>query len=699
MGNRMEGEDKMEWKILGEQMLHGGDYNPDQWLDRPDILAKDIELMKKAHVNAASVGIFAWAALEPEEGRYEFGWLEKIINDLYENGIYTVLATPSGARPVWMAQAHPEVLRVESNMVRNHMGGRHNHCYTSPYFRKKIWDMDVKLSEKFGRHPGVILWHISNEFGGECYCPLCQQEFRVWLKKKYGTIEKLNKEWWTAFWSHKYSSFDQIEPPMENGEMEVHGLVLDWKRFVTDRTVDFCAWEKAAICAGGSTLPVTTNLMGFYEGLNYFKFRDVMDITSWDAYPYWHTNVEDEGDVAVNAAANHDLMRCIKQEPFLLMESVPGATNWHPVCRMKKPGMMELSSFQAVAHGSNSVQYFQWRKSLGSSEKFHGAVVGHDGTSNTRVFREVTQVGSRLEKLPDVCRTNLKPEVAVIYDWENRWALDQMQGLLNTPGTDIKRRPGDPKHYSNTVLEHYEAFWRMGVPVDIVDMSCDFSGYKLVVAPMLYMQRENIVEKLRSFVENGGTLVGTYWSGLVNENDLCFESFAPYGMQDVFGLYSEEIDALYPHQSNSMVMSATGATYSLRDLCDVVHVFTAQVLGTYQQDYYAGLPALTLNRFGKGAAYYLCARADKDFYRDLYAEIADDIGLERALGSAVLPKNVTASLRKGDGYEVAIVQNFNAAAVSVCLEEPYTDIESGETSTFVHLEPYGVRFLRRECKK
>ena len=222
--------------------------------------------------------------------------------------------------------------------------------------------------------------------------------------------------------------------------------------------MDFCAWEKAAIRAGGSELPVTTNMMGFYNGLNYFKFRDVLDINSWDAYPYWHSNEEDESDVALNAAATHDLMRCIKQEPFLLMESVPGATNWHPICRMKKPGMMELSSLQAVAHGSNSVQYFQWRKSLGSSEKFHGAVVGHDGTSNTRVFREVAQVGKRLETIADVCKTNVKPEVAIIYDWENRWALDEIQGLINVPGTDIKRRPGDPKHYSNTVLDHYEAF-------------------------------------------------------------------------------------------------------------------------------------------------------------------------------------------------------------------------------------------------
>ncbi len=682
----------MKWNVLNEQMLHGGDYNPDQWLDRPDILEKDIELMKASHVNAASVGIFAWAALEPEEGRYEFDWLEKIINNLYDNGIYTVLATPSGARPVWMALNHPEVLRVGPDLVRNHMGARHNHCYTSPYYREKVWNIDKKLSERFGRHPGVILWHLSNEYGGECYCPLCQQEFRNWLKKKYGTIEALNKQWWTSFWSHTYSSFDQIEPPIPKGELSVHGLVLDWRRFVTDRTVDFCAWEKAAVRAGGSDVPVTTNLMGFYDGLNYFKFRDVLDIVSWDNYPFWHRNPADESDTAIQAAASHDLMRSIKQEPFLLMESVPGAVNWQPVCRLKKPGMHELSSLQAVAHGSNSVQYFQWRKSRGSSEKFHGAVVGHDGTGNTRMFREITALGKRLENLKALTASTVKPEAAIIFDWENRWALDQMQGLLNNSFENMGR-PNDPKHYFPTILDNYSAFWRMGIPVDLVDMSCDFSSYKLVIAPMLYMQRENIVQKLRSFVENGGTLVGTYWSGLVNENDLCHQSFNPFGMQDLFGLYSEEIDALWPDQKNWLVMKDDGRRYELTDLCDIVKISTAEVLACYADDFYAGAPALTKNSFGKGTAYYLAARAGRDFFFDFYNALTKDLDVTRSLGSSELPANVTASLRIGPDAQFVIVQNYNAAPVSFTAAAALTDFETGEAVSVINLQPYGVRIF------
>ena len=241
--------------------LHGGDYNPEQWLDRPDILQKDIEYFKKAHINTVSVGIFSWAVLEPEEGKYNFDWLEEIINNLYKEGIYTILATPSGARPKWMADKYEEVLRMDPDRTRRFFGGRHNHCFTSPVYREKVHAIDKKLAERFGKHPAVMLWHISNEFGGECHCPLCQAKFREWLKEKYGTIENLNKSWCTTFWSHIYNSFDQIESPSTKGENELHALKLDWKRFVTDQTIDFIKNEVDAIREGGSELPVTANLM------------------------------------------------------------------------------------------------------------------------------------------------------------------------------------------------------------------------------------------------------------------------------------------------------------------------------------------------------------------------------------------------------------------------------------------------------
>ena len=379
-------------------LLHGADYNPEQWLRYPDIVQKeDIELMQKAGINCVSLGIFSWAALEPKEGEYDFQWMDETIDRLYYAGIRVNLATPSGAKPLWLSEKYRKSAGFRKNLVRDLSGERHNHCYTSPVYREKVQKLDRMLAQRYAAHPGVILWHISNEYGGECYCPLCQAAFRKWLKKKYGSLENLNHAWWTYFWSHQYTDWEQIHAPVPNGEMSVHGLVLDWKRFVTHQTVNFMKGEIDAVKSVAPDLPATTNLMGFYDGLDYHKFADALDIVSWDNYPLWHNN--DPIGVASFAACSHDLMRSIKRQPFLLMESSPSVMNWTDVSKQKRPGMHLLSSMQAVAHGADSVMYFQWRKSRGSFEKFHGAVVGHDGTADTRVFREVTQVGSYLEKL------------------------------------------------------------------------------------------------------------------------------------------------------------------------------------------------------------------------------------------------------------------------------------------------------------
>lgn len=665
--------------------LHGGDYNPDQWLDRPDILEKDVQLMKEAHVNCVSVGIFAWAHLEPEEGVYQFDWLEQIINRLYENGIYTVLATPSGAKPVWMSEKYPEIRRVNSSLHRELSGERHNHCYTSPVYREKVRQMNTRLAERFSRHPGVILWHISNEYGGECYCPLCQEAFREWLKEKYGTLEALNHAWWAHFWSHTYTDWSQIHAPVPSGEMSVHGLIVDWKRFVTARTVDFMQEEIRAVKAVNPDLPVTANLMSFYDGLDYFKFGPALDVVSWDSYPLWHN--EDTVKEAARVACCHDLMRSVKHQPFLLMESTPSMTNWQPVSKLKRPGMHELSSLQAVAHGSQSVQYFQWRKSRGSFEKFHGAVVDHYGNSDTRVFRDVARLGERLENLEAaVLPTRVQPEVAIVYDWENRWAVEDAKGPRN-----------GGLQYVETVQAHHRAFWKNGVPVDFVDMDGDLSGYKVVVTPMLYMYRNGFAKKLREFVEQGGTLVSTYWSGIVDDTDLCFLGGWPGdGMMEVFGIWNEEIDALYDGETNVMELrepvDGLRESYTLRELCEIIHLRGAKALAAYGQDFYAGSPVLTENQFGKGTAYYVAARAEDGFQEDFYRMLVKKLGIRRALDT-VLPEGVTASLRQGE-EDVVFVQNFTPASQTVRLPHAMKDVESGETlSGDVVLAPWEIRAL------
>lgn len=668
-------------------LLHGGDYNPEQWLNRPDILKRDIELMKEAHVNCVSVGIFSWISLEPEEGVYTFEWLTKIIDDLYANGIYTVLATPSGARPIWMAQKYPEVLRTSPTLVKDQFGGRHNHCFTSPVYREKTRQIDLQLAKRYANHPGVILWHISNEFSGECYCPLCQAAFRNWLKKKYGTLEKLNEAWWTPFWSHTYTDWEQVVPPMPNGETNVHGLNLDWKRFATDQTLDFFNMEKETVQSVNPDIPVTTNMMEFWENLNYFKFKDDVDVVSWDSYPRWHDPACTDADTAAQAAFNHNLMRSLKHKPFLMMESAPSATNWMSVSKLKRPGMHMLSSMQAVALGSDSVQYFQWRQSRGSCEKFHSAVVDDYGGNDTRVFRDVSEVGKRLRELDEtgLYGTCVQPKAALLFDWENRWAVEDAKGPRNA---GIK--------YNETILSFHKAFWGQGIPVDIADMECDFSGYRIVVAPMLYLYRAGIQEKLSRFVKDGGILVGTYWSGIVDENDLCFLGGTPGGMMDVFGLRREETDALYDRDRNRMVFPENTygkKEYAVKELCDLVRCSTAETLAAYGDDFYRGEPAFTVNHFGKGLAYYVAARTEEDFLRDLIGSLAQQADLNPCLNGR-LPEGVTASRREGES-SFLFLENFNPHSVAVNLPEKYKDAETGETlSDTVILDSYQVRILK-----
>ncbi|QYR22531.1 beta-galactosidase [Paenibacillus sp. sptzw28] len=671
-------------------MLHGADYNPEQWLSYPDILKEDLRLIKLAGCNVMSVGIFSWVALEPEEGVFTFEWMDKLLDSFAENGIYAFLATPSGARPAWMSAQYPEVLRVGANRIRNLHGFRHNHCYSSPVYREKTAIMNSKLAERYAHHPAVIGWHISNEFGGDCHCGNCQEAFREWLREKYGTLDKLNHAWWATFWSHTYTSWEQIESPAPHGETQVHGMNLDWKRFVTDKTVDFCKHEIAPLRAINPDLPVTANMMDLFEGLDYRKFADVLDVISWDAYPTWH-DAEDDSKLAAWFSFNHDMFRSLKGRPFMLMESTPSLTNWQAVSKLKRPGMHRLSSLQAVAHGSDTVQYFQWRKSRGSSEKFHGAVVDHSGHEHTRVFRDVAELGETLGQLTDVVGTGVASEVAILFDWDNRWAVKDAQGPRNM---GIK--------YEETVMQHYRAFWQLGVPVDVIGSSGDFSAYKLIVAPMLYMVSEDTGERIEHYVQDGGSFVATYWSGIVDENDLCHLGGFPGPLRKTLGIWAEETEGLYDHDVNGLKMQADNALglkgeYEIGELCELIHSEGAETIGVYRDDFYAGRPALTMNRLGRGNAYHLAGRVMEDsFYDAFYAGIVKEAGIRKAV-ETMLPPGVTAQVRTDGENDYVFVMNFSGKEQSITLDgRDYTDMESGQTlETVLSLPVSGVRILKR----
>ncbi len=664
-------------------ILHGGDYNPEQWRDTPEIWKEDMRLMKRANCNSMTVGIFSWSVLEPEEGKYDFSFLDQAMDNVYKNGGKVVLATPSGARPHWMSDKYPEVLRVLPDRRRALFGARHNHCFTSPVYRQKTAQINRLLAERYQNHPALGAWHVSNEYGGECHCPLCQEAFRTWLKNKYrGDLEKLNRAWWTDFWSHRYTSWEQVESPSPIGEEGVHGLTLDWKRFVTDQTADFMHHETAPLREITPDVPVTTNFMGFYPGLNYWKLREEVDVISWDNYPDWHKPGE-QIHVAARTALLHDMNRSFLQKPFMMMESTPSHVNWKEYNKLKRPGMHKLSSIQAIAHGSDTVQYFQWRKSRGCSEKMHGAVVDHCGHEHTRVFREVAELGELLQKMDGVVGTMPQNKVALLYDWENRWALDELRGLQK-----------NDKKYEETVQQHYKPFWQRGIGVDVLDFHQDLTPYSLVIAPMMYMVEKQNVARLKQYVKNGGTLVCTYVTGEVDENDLCWLGGFPAGdLKEVFGLWAEEIDTLYPGETNRVTWGQKN--YTAQDYCEVIHPDSAQTLAVYGKDFYAGSPALCVNQFGKGQAYYIAFRDDGAFVDDFYGKLAGELELPRALPH--LSEGVTAHLREGGGERYVFVENYNAQPVCVPLDKVYQNVETGQmVSKELLLESFGVAVLKEQ---
>ena len=664
-------------------IVHGADYNPEQWIDSKEIWDEDMRLMKLANCNEMTIGIFSWSHIEPQENHFDFSFLDEIIEKIDKNGGKVILATPSGARPRWLSEKYPEVLRVNELGQKNQFGARHNHCFTSPKYRERVKIINEKLAERYGNHPAVIAWHISNEYGGECHCELCKKAFRNYLKKKFNNdIYLLNKEYWTSFWSHKYDNFEQIDPPSPLGEMSVLGLNLDWHRFVTAQTVDFMKNEIEPL-KKHSNKPITTNMQYEFKDLDYYKFVDVMDFASWDAYPKWHSGNDIE--TAQNCAFWHDYYRSLFKKPFYLMEHAPGQVNWHEINKIKRPKLEVLSSLQAVAHGSDSVQYFQWRKSRGGVEKFHGAVVGHDGTENTRIFNCVKEKGTILKKIDEITGTCTKSEVAIIYEIENYWALKDCQGYNNKD-----------KKYFETCYAYHKYFWQKGINVDIVNSNEDLSKYKLVVAPMLYKTDEKCIENLTKYVKNGGTLYGTYIFGQVNENDLCYLGFSPANqLKDVFGLIIEETDSLY--KDDVIKVNMNDKEYFAYDFCDIIKPNGCNVLAKYSNDYYSNTPAFTKNLYYKGKAYFQAFRDDGEFKNDALDDIVKDLKIKTSL-NINLPNGVTAHTREDDSFVYTFIENYSDKKCLLNLDCEYYDMINEKLISKIELNNFEFAILKLKNK-
>ena len=643
-----------------KKMLYGGDYNPEQWDEA--VWEEDMRMFRLAGIDCVTLNVFSWAALQSDEVTYHFERLDKIMELVRKNNLKVVMATSTAAHPAWMAKKYPEVLRTEFNGMKRKFGSRHNSCPNSPVYQKYSVALARKLAERYGTYDNIAAWHISNEYGGECYCENCEKAFRVWLKEKYGSIEALNKAWNTSFWGHTFYDWDEIVVPNLQSEhfaqdrTTFQGISLDYRRFNSDSILHNYLGEYEAVKAVTPHIPVTTNLMGFYKALDYQKWAGYMDVVSWDNYP-------DPTDPPALVAMRHDLMRGLKQgAPFMLMEQTPSVTNWQSYNLLKRPGDMRLISYQAVAHGADTVMFFQMRRSIGACEKFHGAVIDHVGTENTRVFREVSQLGEELKQLGDTTLDSRTPsKVAMLVDWDNWWALEYSAG----PSCDLK--------YMDELANYYTALYDNNISVDIISAQDPLDDYKVVIAPVMYMTKPGADEKIRKFVSEGGTFVTTFLSGLVDEHDLVITGGYPGKLRDILGIWVEETDALPSYMKNSF--SWNGKDYDCGLICDIMHMENAQALACYDKDFYEGTPVLSKNEFGKGHAYYVATRAGQDFYADFLNKVLKEQGVEPVFKPC---KGVEITLRRKEETNFLFFLNHNPRESVLIAEKPGTDLLTGK---------------------
>ncbi|PMQ01527.1 MAG: beta-galactosidase [Dictyoglomus sp. NZ13-RE01] len=675
------------------QIWYGGDYNPEQW--PKEVWDEDVRLFRLANINIATVNVFSWSLIQPAEDKYDFSMLDEIIDKLWKNGIYICLATSTASQPHWMSVKYPEVLPVDINGLKRSHGGRVNFCPNSEVYRHFAVKLVEKLAERYANHPALLIWHIANEYGTYCYCENCERKFREWLKNRYKTLEELNKRWYTSFWGQTYYDWNEIPVPTLRNVLFHHwltgklstvaqGLVLDYYRFMSESILECYKLEYDAVKKYNPNIPVTTNLMGTFKPLNYFEWAKYMDVVSWDNYPFVN-------DDYISVAFRHSLMRGLKQGmPFMLMEQTPSQTNWHPYCYIKRPKVMRLMSYQAVAHGADTVMFFQLRQSRGGPEKFHGAVISHAGHENTRVFQEVKELGEELKNLGDtLLDSRVKAQTAVLFDWENWWALENAQG----PSTAISYVDGTEKYF--------RALHENQLGVDVIGVEDNFEKYKIIVAPLLYMTKEEWVKKIEDFVKNGGIFITTTLSGLVDENDLVILGGYPGLLRRLLGIWVEEFDALPPEVCNEIVIEDEYRKYFPKDyytcniVFDVIHLEGANSIGYYKKDYYQGKPVVTLNKFGNGYAYYIGSMPDNEFLKDFIKFVSERHGVKPLFEN--IPYGVEITQRVKDNITYTFVLNHSDEKRRINIGNKKIDLLSNKVyEGEIELNPRDVLILKEE---
>jgi beta-galactosidase len=659
---------------LGGRLAFGGDYNPEQWPE--SVWAEDVALMREAKVNLVSVGIFSWAKLEPAEKEYDFGWLDRVLDLLHDNGIAVDLANASATPPPWFSRRYPESLPVDANGQRRWYGARQAFCPSSADYRTASARLTRVIGERYTGHPAVAMWHVHNEYGchnWHCYCDASASAFRAWLRDRYHDLDTLNEAWGTAFWSQRYTDWAEVIPPRTPAYNTFANPTqqLDFWRFSSDELLD-CFKAEAEILREISAAPVTTNFMTFFKPLDYWAWAAEQDLVSNDHYRI----VEGlgPGGATHDLAMSGDLIRSLAGgDPWLLMEHSTSAVNWQPRNPAKTPGQLRRDSLTHIAHGADGALFFQWRASKAGAEKFHSGLVPHAGT-DSKLWRDVVALGKDVDALAGVAGTSLKADVAIMLDWESWWATE----LDSHPSADVTGLA--------ELRRFHRELWERGVTCDFVHPEHDLSAYRLVIVPTLYLTGEETSPNVTEFVEAGGTVLITYFSGIVDHNDHIRLGGYPGAFRDLLGVRVEEFNPLLAGETVAISgLEGTGSTWT-----EAATATTAEVLATYAD----GTPVITKRSVGQGEAWYVGTRLDPASHSALVGQVLDAAGVEPVLAIKGRPAGLDVIERVGPDSRYLFVINHSEQAIQIPVEGH--DLLTGSAwATGDRIEAGAVAVIRR----
>ncbi len=659
-------------------MYIGVDYYPEHWPRQR--WETDAQMMQDAGFNIVRMAEFAWVDLEPQEGRFEFGWLDDALEILHRHGISAILCTQTATMPAWAARKYPETLALQKDGTRINWGVRKNNCFTSGAYRLLSERMTRAIAEHFKDTPNVIGWQTDNEFGNPfCYCPTCRAEFQDWLRRKYGSTDELNRRWGTHFWSHKVMDWSEIVIP-DNPETHNPSACLDWQRFYSWLNVRFQGDQVRILRQVCPDHFITHNFMGLFPELNYYDLAADLDLVAWDNYPVWG-----RPELPYRAAEGADLMRSLKKKNFWIMEQTAGPGGWGAYGRNPRPGEIRSIAFQQVAHGADGMIWFRWRTCTAGREQYWHGLLGHDG-KGLRRYREAAQTAADLRRLETALSgTTVQAQVAIIYDYDSLWAVRIQPGYA-----------GNTYHAAMDRL--YRALNHAGIDVDFIRSTDNFSPYKAILAPDLYVLPDAVAQSLSNYVQNGGILFTDSRSGVKDETGLCHPRTLPGLLSDALGIVIQEYESLnHTWRGADFSYAAVGqsafeGSYTATQTAEWVQPTTAETLIGYTDWHMQPFAALTRNRLGQGWGYFLgTVIQEEPFYDLLIADMLNKAGIE----SMSLPEGIEASRRKGHGKELLFILNHTEEAQTIQVPagkvELLTDATTGETLT---LDRYGVAVIQ-----